>query len=153
MSSDSLLTFMTVDSDIQLGMWTCGHDTSHQFGERLVVHVENQSANRWKDCVQCCGSHSGRHVAEHCTGQNFLCELISLLVPQVRNSDRMVNVPVIFRSQAPIIATAWKQLKIHRHFPVSKDNSSAYVLEKIAYSTQKGWPLWTLGFSIFRQSS
>ena len=32
LSSDLLLTFMTVDSDIQLGMWTCGHDTSHQFG-------------------------------------------------------------------------------------------------------------------------
>ena len=110
--------------DIQLGMWTCGNDTSCQFGERLlvhvlpphtqdtsckqtfrvpvhtqgtmtppttfgerlVVHVENQSANRWKDCAQCCGSHSGRHVAghvprflsvlEHCTCQNFLCELI-----------------------------------------------------------------------------
>ena len=40
LSSDLLLTFMTVDFDIQLGMWTCGHDTSHQFGERLVVHVE-----------------------------------------------------------------------------------------------------------------
>ena len=86
LSSDLLLTFMTVDFDIQLGMWTCGHDTSRQFGERLVVHVENQSANRWKDCVQCCGSHSGRHVTghvprflsvlEHCTCRNFHCELI-----------------------------------------------------------------------------
>ena len=63
LSSDLLLTFMTVDSDIQLGMWTCGHDTSHQFGERLVVHVEIRSANSWKDYVQCCSSHSGGHVA------------------------------------------------------------------------------------------
>ena len=50
LSSDLLLTFMTVDFDIQLGMWTCGHDTSRQFGEQLLVHVENQSAN-WDSFV------------------------------------------------------------------------------------------------------
>ena len=65
LSSDLLLTFITVDFDIQLGMWTCGHDTSHQFGERLLVHVEEHSANRWKDCVKCCRSHSGGRVAGH----------------------------------------------------------------------------------------
>ena len=37
---------MTVDFDIQLGMETCDHDTSCQFGERLLAHVEEHSANR-----------------------------------------------------------------------------------------------------------
>ena len=39
------------DFDIQLGMGICGHDTSHQFGERLLVHVEEHSVNGWRDCV------------------------------------------------------------------------------------------------------
>ena len=30
-------------------MGTCGHDTSCRFGERLLVHVEEHSANGWKD--------------------------------------------------------------------------------------------------------
>ena len=36
------------DFDIQLGIGTCGHDTSHQFGERLLVHVEEHRANGWR---------------------------------------------------------------------------------------------------------
>ena len=40
------------DFGIQPGMGTCGHDTSSQFGERLLVHVKDYDANGWMDCVQ-----------------------------------------------------------------------------------------------------
>ena len=33
-----------IDFGIRLGMGTCGHDTSHQFGERLLVRVEEHGA-------------------------------------------------------------------------------------------------------------
>ena len=59
-----LLTFITIhffpfrfagaarfDFGIQLGMVTCGHDASQQFGKRLLVHVEEHGANGWIDCV------------------------------------------------------------------------------------------------------
>ena len=38
------------DFDIRLGIRTCGHDTSHHFGERLVIHVEEHGANGWRPC-------------------------------------------------------------------------------------------------------
>ena len=34
------------------------HDASCKFGERLLVHVEEHGAKGWRDCEQCCGSHS-----------------------------------------------------------------------------------------------
>ena len=34
-------------------------DTSHQFDERLLVHVKEHGANGWRDFVHCCGSQSG----------------------------------------------------------------------------------------------
>ena len=40
------------DFGIRPGMGTCGHDTSRQFGERLLVHVKEYDANGWRDCVQ-----------------------------------------------------------------------------------------------------
>ena len=59
------------DFDIQLGIGTCGHDTSHQFGERLLVHVEEHRANGWRDCVQCCGSDSGYVSRDVCRGSSL----------------------------------------------------------------------------------
>ena len=79
-----LLTFFTIhffqfrfasaarfDFDFQLGMETCGHDTSRQFGERLLVHVEEHCVNGWKDCVQCCGSPSGYMSRDMCRGSSL----------------------------------------------------------------------------------
>ena len=34
------------------------HDATHQFGERLLEHVEEHGAKGWRDCVQRCGSHT-----------------------------------------------------------------------------------------------
>ena len=35
------------------------HDASHQFGERLLEHVEEHGAHGWRDRAQSCGSHTG----------------------------------------------------------------------------------------------
>ena len=74
-------------------MGTCGHDTSHQLGDRLVVHVEEHGANGWRDCVQCCGSHSQGTCRETsaavplCTGAGYLSEFSSA------NSSDKLNMP------------------------------------------------------------
>ena len=61
------------DFGIRLGMGSCGHDTSHQFGERLLVHVEEHGANGWMDYVLSCGSHTGYMLQDMCRG-SFLPE-------------------------------------------------------------------------------
>ena len=55
--------------------------TSHQFGERLHVHVEERWANEWRVCVQCCSSHSGHvprfvSVRELCTRRTLLPRIL-----------------------------------------------------------------------------
>ena len=45
---------------------TCGHDTSHQFGERLLVHVEEHCVNGWRVCVQTGNLDSPHRVFESC---------------------------------------------------------------------------------------
>ena len=61
------------DFGIRLEMETCGHDTSHQFGELLLVHVEEHGANGWRDYVQSCRSHTGYMLQHMCRG-SFLSE-------------------------------------------------------------------------------
>ena len=61
------------DFGIRLGMGTCGHDTSHQFGERLLVYVEEHGANGWRDYVQSCRSHTGYMLRDMRRG-SFLSE-------------------------------------------------------------------------------
>ena len=57
------------DFDIRLGIRTCGHDTSHHFGERLLIHVEEHGANGWRPCR----SHTGYMLLHMCRG-SFLSE-------------------------------------------------------------------------------
>ena len=64
------------DFGIRLGMGTCCHDTSHQFGERLHVHVEEHGAIGWMDYVQSCDSHTGYMLQDMCRG-SFLPEFSS----------------------------------------------------------------------------
>ena len=50
-------------------MGTCCHDTSHQFGERLLVHVEEHGATGWMDYAP----HTGYVLQDMCRG-SFLPE-------------------------------------------------------------------------------
>ena len=84
----------TVQTDVQSSCSYSGYDdTSLHLGERLVVHVENQSANRWKDCVQCCGSHSGRHVAGHVPRFLSVLDLCVCVGVFFANSSAKLNIP------------------------------------------------------------
>ena len=58
---------------IRLGIRTCGHDTSHHFGELLLVHIDGHGANGRRDYVQSCGSHTGYMLLHMCRG-SFLLE-------------------------------------------------------------------------------
>ena len=77
------------DFDIQLGLVTCGHDTSHQFGERLLEHVEEHSANGWKDCVQCCCSHSWYVSRDMCRGSSLYWSGVLVKVFFAKSTDKL----------------------------------------------------------------
>ena len=80
------------DFDIRLGMGSCGHDTSHQFAERLLIHVEEHGANGWRDCVHCCGSHSGYMLQDVCRGSSLHGAVHSSESSSANSSDKL-NTP------------------------------------------------------------
>ena len=80
------------DFDIRLGMGSCGHDTSHQFGERLLVHVEEHGTNGWRGCVHCCGSHSGYMLQDVCRGSSLHGAVYSSESSSANSSDKL-NTP------------------------------------------------------------
>ena len=86
------------DFGILLGMGTCDHDTSHQFGERLLVHVEEHGANGWVDYVQSCGSHTG--CCKTCAADLF-CR--SLLPRTLLTSERGLQTTLVSRVEGPFI--------------------------------------------------
>ena len=72
-------------------METCDHDTSCQFGERLLVHVEELCVNRWRNCVQCCCSHSSTR-RDMCRDSS-LCWTCVCVGVFFANSSAKLNIP------------------------------------------------------------
>ena len=89
LSSDLLLTFMTVDFDIQLRMRTCGHDTFHQFGERLLVHVEDTVQTGGRIAYSVAAQTQGDVPRDMCRGSSLCWNSVLVGVFFANSADEL----------------------------------------------------------------